>query len=249
MKNFYKLSIIVFYILCMSACVSLHLQQPLPKNSCIGVISTFNDNAQAEFKHMGTTMFQDDIYHHRLPNLELNSKIATLAYKTLNQYEYKGIIINELPKQKLFDQNVYGNFKFTVYGNFKFTDYGNKFLQELTDKYKIDYLLLIVPGVADISKNEMNDISYIKPYGICYRSFLGIKQIYIAGGYIIYLIDVKNSKVLVKQDGLMKHKISSTMWKDTYDQIDKNELYYIVDVLEKEMPESISKKIIDILKL
>lgn len=230
----YKILTLFFVVCLLMGCAAMQVRQSLPKGTRIGVLSMYSNDAN--FKHIGTTMFQNQQYKHSLPNLNLNSKITKRVCAVLKQYGYMGIDVNamQLDLDKLA----------VNYGlGFRITEYGKSYLKRLQSKYHVNYLLLIQPDGAYFGRNKEDYLLSLWGYGLYYRSFFGMKYVYAAGGYRIYLIDVNNYRLLAQQLGETERKIRASVWKDKYAKMSKEDLRGIVSILGKEIPAAISTKV------
>jgi hypothetical protein len=222
-------------------CVSVQLSQPLPKNTKVGVLSTYKN--QADFKYLGTTIFQHSKYKHSLPDLQLNSKITKLVSKTLKEKGHKAIAINnmKIKSGKIIAQpeeiNVY------------ITDYGKTLLTQLKQQYGLNYLLIIKPYYVSPFGDSESSLLALYGYGIFYNGSIFNKKAYIAGGYRINLIRLSDFKILAQQNGEFKKEVDIKIWKDQYKKISKKDLQYIAQTIENNLTASINSKVVYMMQL
>jgi hypothetical protein len=237
MKTIAKIIFIFGVMGFLAGCISTQLQQPIPKNNKFGILSVYNN--YADFRHIGVTPAQNQEYKHSLPSLQLNAKITKNLYNTLSRNGYKAIAINSLQEKR--DITV---IKFGAGGDY-ISEEGKLFLQRLKRKYNIDYLMLIGPNYIYFGDTRLA----MYGYGLYSVGVLWGKKAYISAGYVIYLLDVNNNRIVTKQEGKAEKLVKPKMWKDNYNQISKKDINFIVKTLEQEVPASINDKVIAMMQL
>lgn len=233
MKN---LLIILGLIVLVTGCASTRLEQPLPSKTRIGVLASFD--RQAQFDLVGTTMFQNFQYQHELPDFDPNKLAVIDAAAILRAKGYK---VTTIPAPANIRQMEFIHFGFP---DQKVVEARHAYLNQLATSYNIDTLLIITQQPVDFRSCERSDfILNLNGYGMLAHSFLGFGHAYLGIGYRLDLIRLQDFAVLASysDNGMQQEK--PTIWKDKFAQIPATDLAYIQKTLAQLLQQSLAKSI------
>lgn len=235
--NILKILLITGVMVVLSGCVNMHLRQPLAKGSRISVVSQYGN--VAHFKHIGTTIFQDSLYTHSLPDFPIDEMLVNSVSKNLQKYGYE-IVPLDLSKAEISDIDYKSN-------DLGFGDIPSKktkqILQKIANKYHINYLLVIFPSATSFDPEDDSGLLALQRYGLYYRSFFRIKALFVAFAVGAYLIDMNNFKLIAMHFNSFRTQTSSNTWKDKFSEFTKDNLRDIKLILAKNIPVTTNKAV------
>lgn len=255
MHHLKTLLITIAILLLLTGCMTTRLEQPLAKNTRIGVLSDLDQ--KAEFQFIGTTLFQNDEYQHTLPNFNPNRVATDEAANILRNKGYTVIAIDssndpETKKPAKYKPLLGSNKERFVNNGVARPEVGKgkySYLRKLADKYNVDTLLLIEDSPVNFGYDLGNTEYYFESYGILTRSFLGMHKTYLGIGYRVSLIRLNDFAVLATQSDSATKKEDKDLWKDKFEQIPANDLNYIEQSLKTLLTQSLKANIYKALSL
>lgn len=226
--------VVVLTSVMMSGCGSNRsLSHPIEKNSRIGVVTNFRDHAL--FQRAGTTQSENISFYRRIPGLKMSAFITTIVANDLyRSRQFKVIPLYHRTETALLSENV--SHKRTLTPEYR------DFILRVTRGKKLDKVVLVVPGDIDFGNGQyFGSIWWVSGYGLFGREFMFMHTNTVFAAYKVYVIDLKNGKILAKAEGDFQSRIHELdiAWHKSYAGVTKNTLQAVRNVIHKKMPSSL----------
>jgi len=243
MKNIIKIICVIGISLIFCGCMPKplfpsQLKQPLPKNTRIGVISIYGD--EATFHGVGFLGPDGWDYKHVLPGLQMDKHLTSGVSYYLKVKGYRSLAINNINAESYVPALLLQGFC-TV----QLSDGEKKLLISFRKKYNVDYLLIIRPDIYAHQIWAGADNYYTKVHGC---GVFSIGRVWLFGAYDIVLLDLK-AKKLWRHGGQFDKVISKRYQLNSYDKYSKQQIQYIVKNLQIEMARSVNGTIFNLMYL
>lgn len=233
MKNNILILIISIFLV---GCASVNLEHQIPKSSKIGIITNFASKAQ--FKYLGTTVFQNEYYEHKLPSFDPNKEAKEIASKVLSRYGYNTELINLSPGLQKID------LVSIDFAGCKLNTTSKEYFSKIATNYHLDYVMLVDSSPVLFEPFQSDNKSYyLDAYGLFVRNYFGLGYSRVGIGFRYFLIRSTDLSIVAYNHDNVCGEAPDKIWQSNYNKYSQKDIDYIEKLLSDEIRERLSSSL------